>query len=252
MVAPFGSLVKARTLAPLVMFVTGVITIVEGASVKEELAAACLFGLAIPTLGTTAVAWLLVRRRWGAVLVALLYWAAAEAALASVVGLVEGKQFEELLCYAAIASAITFLLAIPAWSLGMALGARRELDAGDTLLMWSSWWFGLLNALYVVVLPGARELVLPRLVCLCCALLFMTTLTRAIRRRRWCARVARGQEAGWRMRASSLDEHERLPPLFGLGRSDFAVVERHDVGAATGAPYRGGVAAEPFALVPVA
>ena len=116
--------------------------------------------------------------------------------------------------------------------------------------MWSSHWFGLLNAFYVFVLPGTRELLAPRLAFLCCALLFVTTLTRAILRRRWYARVARGQEDGWRMRAPSRDEIARLPPLFGLGRRERAVIERH-VGAAKAMPYRDGAVAEPFALVPV-
>lgn len=243
-----GSLVTVRALAPLVMLVTGIVTILQGSLSEAGLFPAILFGLGVPTLGTTAVAWMLARQRYVGAGLAVLGWAAAHLVVAFVVTLFQDRAGDDIYALGAVASVITFVLAIPGWGVCAWFSRRRELDAGDTLLGWAAVWFGALQCLYIGVLGESAAARSAWLVLGACVIVLGVAIGRGVSRRVFTARAARGEHAAWRVRQPSIDELAHLPPLFALNASP-AVLEMIRFASPSSA-YRSEEVGEPFALVP--
>jgi hypothetical protein len=246
-----GSLVDAKTLAPWLMGITGLLTMAQFLVLSKGDLVPVLGGFAIPTLATTTTAWLLARKRWGlaigAVLVALplahLFAVSIYAGLAAERG--------DLLALAAVVTdTVTVALAFPALVAIAVEGPRNDHDAGDVLLGLGGAWFAAEQALSLIVFESAHEPSMELVFAAGIALGLVAvalSVGRAVHRRAWAARVDRGLVRGWRVReAASFHETRELAPLFG-GPGATAVLERFEEHAS---PYRGVLLAHAVARIP--
>lgn len=236
------SLVDAPRLAPLLMAVTGTVTLVEAGLLKGG--EGLVLGLAlfaIPTVGTTLLGHFLARRAWGFAALSAGASALAHALLGLVMtGTHDGPLVAMIVL---VVDAVTLALALPALVACGVLGPRRDLDAGDTLLGVGGAWF--------VLVQGAKLALVHEAALLFGLALGLAALAvsvqRAIARRAWCARIERGEIAGLRVRAdASPEETDDLVPLYG-GRRATAILEAFEE---VPGPYRGALVARPVARVP--
>jgi hypothetical protein len=150
---------------------------------------------------------------------------------------------------------LMFFVMSPVLVAGALLGPRTDLEAGDAMLGWAGAWLAGLQTLMLLVLrdshgDGTSACILVAAVGLLAGVVALATFAvRAVTRRRWCARVARGDIQGWRVReTASPEELATLPPMFGSPRKVSAVLERVVMG---GVLYRSGLIASSVAAVRV-
>ena len=242
-----GSLVRARTLAPLLMAVTGVVTIVQFLLLMHGELVPVMGAFAIPTIGTTTLGWLLARKKWGAVLMALLFIPITHALAVALFGALASSGDKDLALAALIVDAVTAALAFPALIACAVHGPRPDHDAGDVLLAFGGGWFALEQGLCFALAGGKPEGWMFGAVALASLVTMTVAIVRIVRRRAFVKRVAAGLVNGWRVRTDAPpDAASDLVPLFG-GHTALAILERFDVATT---PYRSAPIAEPVALVP--
>ena len=147
---------------------------------------------------------------------------------------------------------ITGAAAVPMIVGGSVLAAKKDLEAGDLMLGLGGAWLALLQAFAIAARGSEHE----RGGCAVLVMLFGCALgvgalgvsvACAIARRQWCARVARGDLQGWRVRVvTSAAELATLPPVFGSAKKVSAVVERVEL---AGLLYRSGLVGQPVAAL---
>jgi len=216
---------------PLVTFVPPVVTwfFVGGAAARGERARA---------------AWLLVAGIAAHVVVGFL--------VAAGMNVLEKDVVPIVLLVVAMLIGITGAAAVPVIASGLLLARKKDLEVGDFMLGFGGAWLAILETLAIAALGPANEggggaALVMLFGCAMGVGAMGVFLARAIARRRWCARVARGDVKGWRVRlVTSPDELAGLPPVFGSAKQVSAVVERVVV---AGLVYRSGLVGEPVAAL---
>ena len=238
------SLLPTATVGPVVMALTGIVTMVQTSILTHDLVNGPI-AFAIPTVGTTLLAMACAKRRAEAFVGALAAWAVLHLLGAALVVQSGHESFEMLVFFAAVIDAVTLVLATPMLVATGVLTSRTNHDAGDKLLVVAGIWFTALQALPMFFVAEAWAIWLIGLVP---ALVTTAVGVRSmIRRRRWLARAAEGRMDGYRVRFSDpTDAPLNLPALFGASRA-VCVLERLEM---TPMPYRGGVITVPIARVP--
>lgn len=247
---PSSSLASVGSVASVFMFAAGgAAAAMCLASSSSGDAAPFVFGvLAMPTIGVTFGAHLFGRGATGAGWGALGVAAAVEAAIGGAVAPPGGALIG--LCL----SAVIYIVASPALLTASALSRRSERDTGDTMLLWGGVWSAALYVLSALLLW--RHVELPAFwIAIAGVVVSLLAAAAAVARaenRRTFAKLAReGKVPGYRVRARvSLDELRELPALFAINNARHAVLERVTMTAVGGSAYRGGLAAEPVALIP--
>jgi hypothetical protein len=128
----------------------------------------------------------------------------------------------------------------------VALGRRRALDAGDTLLGVLGVWLLLVQGAKLAVLHGDAPA--PLFLGMTAAVVAIGVATsRAVYRRAWCRRIARGEIHGYRLREGTSVELAQLAQLYEDGFATNVVLETLGVGPTA---YRDQPLSVPHALVP--
>lgn len=157
-----------------------------------------------------------------------------------------------VLAVVAILTGLSGAAAAPVILGGALLASKKDLEAGDLMLGLGGAWLALLETAAIASLgsPHERGSGAVLVMIFGCALGVGASgvfVARAIARRRWCARAARGDLQGWRVRvATSPAELATLPPVFGSAKQVTAVVERVEL---AGLLYRSGLVGRPVAAV---
>ncbi len=241
-------------LAPVVMGGTGLITILQSFALSSTAVLPVLGALVIPSVGTSLVAYLLAKQRWGHACMALAGWFGAHAVAAGVWTSLFSSSSNDaggIMMCVLVVSGMTALLALPAFIAAGAYGARRDLEAGDAYLGFSGAWYLLGNALalYALFRPESTDThwlaAVPGMVAGVVAIALY--VGRTLSRRSFTARAARGEVSGWRVRSmTDRDDLATIPTLFGSPLHATAVLERVEIG---GAAYRSAVVGIPMARV---
>lgn len=231
-------------LAPTGLSIAGAVLMAQfGARMPKDITlVACL--VVIPTACCALAAALLTTRKpWRAAL-AMVGGLAAEAMLATAC-----LGSAPLGGVAALLTAGAALLASSPVLVASIFSSRAtDVEAGDRFLVFLGVWFAALE-LGIEMIGGEAFARGPSLAAaLLVALGAMALGAHRIRKRRaWCARVARGQVPGWRLRAPIAHDDAKVPPLFPQGIcSHFRVLEHV---ADDGTPYRGAAIGTPVARV---
>jgi hypothetical protein len=201
----------------------------------------------------------LVRREWRKLalvaLVALAVHVLIGFAFALAIGVHEAGIIAIIVAVIALLFALTAIATAPVLVVAAALGARRDLEAGDAMLAWGGAWLVVVQAIALALVNDTRienawACSFVTVVGLAFGVLALGTyVARAIARRHWCTRVARGELQGWRVReTTSSEELAQLPPMFGSPRAVSGVLERVEMG---GVLYRSGLLASAVAAVRV-
>jgi hypothetical protein len=182
------------------------------------------------------------------------------AALVVMVGAMIGVSFISLVASIMLAMVAGFAmlfvtaaaLSSPVLIAAATLGRCTDLEAGDAMLGWSGAWLVALQVLALFAVGsmhrGAAAASGVAIFGIAAGVVTVGVYAgRAVARRRWCARVIRGELPGWRVREeASRDELSTLPAIFGGASDVSAVVERVEMG---GALYRSGLIAYPMAAM---
>lgn len=157
-----------------------------------------------------------------------------------------------VLAIVAMLIVVTGAPAIPVILGGSLLASKKDFEAGDGMLGLCGAWLALLQAGSLALLGAANErggsaAIFMLFGCTVGVGALGVAVARAIARRQWCARVARGDLKGWRVRLeTSPEELATLPPVFGSARRVSAVVERVEM---AGILYRSGLVGRPVAAL---
>jgi hypothetical protein len=252
-----GSLAEVSKLAPIVMAVTGLITIAEALAVASGGGLAlALGGFAIPTVGTTLTALYLSQQKWGRACAAVGLWFAGHAGIAAAIGLLmeRGSDSVPMAVFVALfTSGVTLVLASPVLIAAIVYGRRRDLEAGDAYLGFAGLWYLAFQVLSAMVLSpdlpaGGSALSLITVPGMLASLAAIAlSIGRTVHRRHFTRRAARGELSGWRVRPMNAgDDIAVLPPLFGSAVRATAVLERVVTGFTA---YRSAVVGMPVARV---
>jgi hypothetical protein len=150
-----------------------------------------------------------------------------------------------VLILAALTVCFAAVLALPLVIAAGVIGRRRDLEAGDLMLAVSGLWVAAVQMLKLAAFPDDLKTFAAGLVAalIACGIY----VARRTARRAWCARAARGELTGFRVRTLTTDEElDLLPPVFGPPQTAFAVIERVEMG---GAMYRGAEITQPVATM---
>lgn len=230
------------------MAVTGIVTMLQFLVIAQGEIVPVLGGFLIPTIGTTTLGWLLARKHWAAVLLALVAIPLAHVLAVTVFAAIDGHGSNDLPAVALVVDAVTLVLAFPALVACAVQGPRVDHDAGDALLAFGGGWFAVEQGLCFGLAEGRDPAWMFAVGVAIGALALAIGIARAVYRRAWTGRVARGLVGGWRVRTdAAMDEAQGLAPLFG-GHTALAILERFEVQSS---PYRSAPIAQPVALVPV-
>lgn len=243
------SLLPVHALAPLAMAVTGLVQIVQALALGHEAVALALGAFVPATFGTTTVAWWLGRRAWGRAFVALLGWFAVHAGLGWLLG--GSLSIRNLIAVCALCSSgLTLALASPAFIATAVFARRRDLDAGDGLLVILGLWFAALQSAETIYLEQRASMALPGLALGLVAL--VVGLVRRLERRRFRRDVTSGRDDRYRTREPrSGEDVSGLPLLLTAREGTLMVVERAEPSASAEGAYRTADLARPVALVRV-
>lgn len=155
---------------------------------------------------------------------------------------------------AAMISAFVFVLALPALLLAYAFGKSKARDRGDAMLLWGSVWSAVMHALCIMLAwdhPEQLTMWAALAGLVVSVLVLAGAVTRAQNRRTFVKLAIAGQVPGYRVRTkASLEELRELPVLYSVYGAPRAVLERVMV-SMEGSAYRGGVTAEPVAVIPL-
>jgi hypothetical protein len=253
-----GSLLDSRRLTSLIIILAGALSVLE-----ISLLAGGDWWMAILVFFPPVIGWafiaseLSVGRRLHALAIA-----AATLIGHALIGLVTlgcvGVISEEGVIIGGILETLVFVMvavvSAPVTLAGTVLGRAAELDAGDAMLGYCGGWLAMLQAFMFLAFASTADraptvILLIVLGVLLGASALCVCIARAIGRRRWCARVMRGEIPGWRLRRPSTPaELANLPCVFKSSDGIMTVLERVEMG---GAIYRGGLVGQAVAAVPV-
>jgi hypothetical protein len=244
-----GSLASAKVLAPAAVAAATGVTLLEAcARGVSELAFGVLL-IFVPIITAAVLAKLAAQARWSRLFRAAACGAGVQAlgglALVTAIGGPNPEYAFFAVVAAAFSVAFVAVLALPLVVAAGVIGPRRDLEAGDLMLAVGGLWMAAIQMLKVAAMP---EQATTFLLGLTPALLASGIYVgRMLARRAWCARVARGELTGWRVRPTMTGEElDTLPPVFGSPHTVSAVIERVQMG---GVLYRSGLLAQPVATM---
>lgn len=251
------SLVDVRTAVRLALGIGGALTVIELMMVLAPSES----WIPLVTVLPSVVTWFFVAsaaarakrgRAAGFVVVGLVVHFAVGLLVAMCMNVLSADVLPVILVVIAMLTGLSGAAAAPVIVGGSLLASKKDLEAGDLMLGLGGAWLALLETAAIASLGPAHERG-PGAVLLMifgCALgvgTFGVVVARAIARRQWCARVARGDLQGWRVRVvTSAAELATLPPVFGSPKKVSAVVERVEL---AGLLYRSGLVGLPVAAL---
>jgi len=248
--AVFASLAAPRLVAPVFAATCAVAMMVEGIANAGEgsLYAGLLF--VAPATGAIFAARAAAETNWTRVLGALASASCVQVFLALLLSvcltsaniLFVGVAFVVALLTVAATAAVVLPLVIAAG----VIGQRRDLEAGDAMLVAGGVWLIAVQLVKMAFVPEDATSFVPALAV--GAFAIGVRVARGIARRSWAKRVARGELPGWRVRsAATPEEIATLAALYPTSRgASVGILERVAVG---GALYRSGLVGEPVACV---
>jgi hypothetical protein len=241
-----SSLLPVRHVAPLAVLVVALCILVESFRSAGEDGLFVLFLFGIPVVALAAALFYEGRRSARGFWRSLLVGVGMEVMLAVLLTVLAPAESLALAAIAAIGAVmcfgVVFVVMLPIVIAGCAYSTRKDLEAGDAMLLVGGAWLFIIQAFTLAVVPREAPWVLPGLAAGVLAIGVSVARMRA--RRAWCRKATRGELHGVRVRMpSSLTELESLPPVYGSAHDVFAVVERLVAGRTA---YRSAVVGEPL------
>jgi len=251
------SLVDVRTAVRLALGIGGALTLLELMMVFAPQEG----WLPLVTVLPSVVTWFFVAsaaaraergRAVGFVVVGLVVHFAVGLLVAMCMNVMSADVLPVVLVAVAMLTGLSGVTAAPVIVGASLLASKKDLEAGDLMLGLGGAWLALLETAAIASLGsqherGAGAVLVMILGCALGVGTFGVFVARAIARRQWCARVARGDLQGWRVRlVTSAAELATLPPVFGSAKQVSAVVERVEL---AGLLYRSGLIGQPVAAM---
>jgi hypothetical protein len=251
------SLVDVRTAVRLALGVGGALTVLEGMMVCAPRELWLPFVTIVPPIVTWFSVGSAAARGENAraalrMLVGLLVHVVVCAMVAAGMNALSAEVLGIVVIAVAMLAGLTGAAALPVLLGGSLLASKRDLEAGDVMLGVAGGWLALLQASAIASLSSANERAPSAFLVMLFGLVLGigalgVSLARGIDRRRWCARVVRGEVEGWRVRVvTSADELATLPAVYGSATRVSAVVERVELANLL---YRSGLVGRPVAAL---